>query len=225
MYRSIFYKEWLKIRWALALFLVLGVLVLVNIFLNVRYGLRLMDAHEFWYRVIIQGGNYAASFKFIPLIAGLGLAVSQYYPEILNQRIKLTFHLPIRENKVLLLQHGFGLLCLVAVYLVYLVIFIAGSRFYFPPEVIIMIGHTIFPWFLGGLAIYSLVALIMLEPLWLYRVLYAVIAYGLVSQYYIEAVPMAYTRVIWVFALISVVTVIVVLFSGYRFRKGEMHHG
>ncbi|MFP4691383.1 MAG: hypothetical protein ACLFMU_05665 [Bacteroidales bacterium] len=225
MYKSIIYKEWLKIRWALALFLVAGLLALVNIFLNVRYGIRFMDAHEFWYGIIIQGGNYAASFKYIPLFAGLGLAVSQYYPEILDQRIKLTFHLPIRENKVLLLQHGFGLVCLLAVYLVYVVIFITGSGLYFPAEVTVMIGQTILPWFLGGLATYSLVALIMLEPLWLYRVLYAVIAYGLVSQYYIEAVPMAYTRVMWVFALFSVATVIVQLFSGYRFRKGEMHHG
>ncbi len=225
MYRSIFYKEWLKIRWALALFLLLGLIVLGNIFLNVRYGVRFMDAHDYWYRIIIQGANYAASLKYIPLLAGLGLAIAQYFPEIVSQRIKLTFHLPIRENKVLLIQHGFGLVCLLAVFATYLLVFIIGSAVYFPPEIIHMMLTTILPWFLGGLAAYSLAALIMLEPLWLYRVLYAVIAYGFVTQFYIRVVPLAYTKVLWVFALMAVITVIVILFSGYRFRKGEMHHG
>ena len=225
MHKAIFYKEWLKIRWAVGLFLLLGVIVLVNIFLNVRYGVRFMDAHDYWYRIIIQGANYAASLKYIPLLVGVGLGVAQYYPEVVNQRIKLTFHLPIRENKVLLIQHGFGLCCLLLVYALYLLIFVLGSAYYFPAEVIQMQLQTILPWFLGGLAAYSLTGLIMLEPLWLYRVLYAIIAYGFVSQYYLQAVPMAYSRVLWVFAVLSLVTVIVVLFSGYRFRKGEMHHG
>lgn len=225
MHKAIFYKEWLKIRWAVGLFLLLGVIVLVNIFLNVRYGVRFMDAHDYWYRIIIQGANYAASLKYIPLLVGVGLGVAQYYPEVVNQRIKLTFHLPIRENKVLLIQHGFGLCCLLLTFVLYLLIFVLGSSYYFPAEVIQMQLQTILPWFLGGLAAYSLTGLIMLEPLWLYRVLYAIIAYGFVSQYYLQAVPMAYSRVLWVFAVLSLVTVIVVLFSGYRFRKGEMHHG
>ncbi len=225
MHKAIFYKEWLKIRWAVGLFLLLGVIVLVNIFLNVRYGVRFMDAHDYWYRIIIQGANYAASLKYIPLLVGVGLGVAQYYPEVVNQRIKLTFHLPIRENKVLLIQHGFGLCCLLLIFVLYFLIFVLGSSYYFPAEVIQMQLQTILPWFLGGLAAYSLTGLIMLEPLWLYRVLYAIIAYGFVSQYYLQAVPMAYSRVLWVFAVLSLVTVIVVLFSGYRFRKGEMHHG
>ncbi len=225
MYKAIFYKEWLKIRWALMIFLLLGVFALVNIFLNVRYGVRFMDAHDYWYRIIIQGSNYAASLKYIPLFAGLGLAIAQYFPEVLNQRIKLTFHLPIRENKVLLMQQGFGLAALIVLFLIYLAVFFIGSAIFFPSEVINMILVTIMPWFLGGLAAYSLVGLIMLEPLWLYRVLYAVIAYGFVSRFYIQAVPMAYSNMLWFFSLTAVLTVILVLFSGYRFRKGEMHHG
>ncbi len=225
MHKAIFYKEWLKIRWAVGLFLLLGLIVLVNIFLNVRYGVRFMDAHDYWYRIIIQGANYAASLKYIPLLVGLGLGVAQYFPEIVNQRIKLTFHLPIQENKVLLIQQGFGLCCLLLVYALYILIFVMGSSYFFPAEVIQMQLQTILPWFLGGLAAYSLTGLIMLEPLWIYRVLYTIIAYGFVSQYFLQAVPMAYSRVLWVFALLSLVTVIVVLFSGYRFRKGEMHHG
>lgn len=225
MIQSIFYKEWLKVRWAMLIMLVLGSLALINIFLRVRYNINFMDAHDFWYRIVIQGANYAASFKLIPLLAGLGLAVAQYFPETVNQRIKLTFHLPIRENKVLLVQHGFGLACLLAVYAAFLLLFVAGSAIFFPAEIIRMMWLTIAPWFLGGLVAYSMVGLILLEPLWLYRVLYAVIAYGFVSQFYLRSVPMAYQHVLWLFALLAVVTIIVILFSGYRFRKGEMHHG
>lgn len=225
MYKAIFYKEWLKTRWALLLFLLLGVAVLTNIFLRIRYNINFVEAHDFWYKIVIQGMNYAASLKFIPFLVGLGLAVAQYFPETVNQRIKLTFHLPIRENKVLMIQHGFGLACLLGVYLFYLLFFFIGSSIYFPSEIINLTLNTIMPWFLGGMAVYSLVAMILLEPLWLYRVLYAVIAYGFVSQYYLRVVPLAYTPVMTGFALLAIITVVVVLFSGYRFRKGEMHHG
>ena len=225
MYKAIFYKEWLKTRWALLLFLILGIAVLTNIFLRVRYNINFMEAHDYWYRILIQGVNYAGSLKYIPLLAGLGLAIAQYFPETVNQRIKLTFHLPIRENKVLMIQHGFGLACLIAVYALYLIFFIAGSAIFFPSDIINMTLTTIMPWFLGGLATYSMVALILLEPLWLYRVLYAVIAYGFINQFFIRTVPLAYSGVMTGFALLAIITVIVILFSGYRFRKGEMHHG
>ncbi len=225
MYKAIFYKEWLKIRWALLLFLLLGVVVLTNIFLRVRYNINFMEAHDFWYRIVIQGMNYASSLKYIPLLVGLGIAIAQYFPETVNQRIKLTFHLPIRENKVLLIQHGFGLACLLVVYLFYMLFFFIGSSIYFPSEIINLTLNTIMPWFLGGLATYSLVAMILLEPLWLYRVLYAVISYGFISQFYLRTVPLAYTGVMFGFAVLALITTIVILFSGYRFRKGEMHHG
>ena len=225
MYKAIFYKEWLKIRWALVLFFLLGLVTLTNIFLRVRYNINFMEAHDYWYRILIQGMNYAGSLKFIPFLAGLGIAIAQYFPETVNQRIKLTFHLPIRENKVLLIQHGFGLACLLLVYAVIMLAFQMGSAIFFPSDIINLTFTTILPWFLGGLATYSLVALILLEPLWLYRVLYAVIAYGFVSQFYMRVVPLAYSKVMGGFVILALITTIVVLFSGYRFRKGEMHHG
>lgn len=225
MYKSLFYKEWLKIRWFLAIFLILGTVVLVNSLLKVRYNMNLMNAQDYWYRVVIQGANYLSQLRYIPLITGFGIAVAQYFPETVNKRIKLAFHLPLRENKMLLIQHGFGLACLLGVYAVHLLVFVVGSAIYFPSDVISMIFITILPWFLGGLATYSMVSLILLEPLWLFRVLYSIIAYGFITQFYIKALPQAYSYVATSFALLAIITIIVVLFSGYRFRKGEMHHG
>jgi len=222
MWKSLIYKEWLKIRWTAAAFLGLGILVLINILLEIRHDILFVDATNYWYSVLFRGYNYSYMLKFIPFLAGLGIAVAQYFPETVNRRIKLTFHLPIRENKVLMGMHLFGLGSILAIYAVLLVIFLAGSRIYFPHEIVDSAMITATPWFLGGLATYFMAALILLEPVWTYRVLYAIVAYGFVSLYYIRAGLTCYGPAIPGLAILTVLASIVVLFSGYRFRKGEM---
>ncbi len=222
MWNSIFYKEWLKIRWTALAFLGLGVLVLLNIILKVRHDILFVDATNYWYSVLFRGYNYASMLKFLPFLAGLSIAVAQYFPETVNRRIKLSFHLPIRENKVLMMMHGFGLASLLLVYLLWLACFVLCSSIYFPPEIWERILLTATPWFLGGAATYFLASMILLEPMWPYRVLYALIAYGFVSLFFLRTGMGSYKPAIPGLLILTVLSSIVVLFSGYRFRKGEM---
>ena len=78
------------------------------------------------------------------------------------------------------------------------------------------------PWFLGGVATYFLVALILLEPMWIYRGLYTVVAAGFITVFYSGASIGAFSPVLLPLAVITLLLSNVVLFSGYRFRKGEM---
>lgn len=220
--RSIIYKEWIKIRWTFLAFLVLGIIALTIMFLKVRHDILFVDAVNYWYSFLFRGYPYFSLLKYLPLIAGLGIAIAQYFPETVNKRIKLTFHLPVGENKILLQMHSFGVCCLIGMFLFFFVIFAGGSCIYFPAEIIKPSLLTITPWFLGGLATYFITALILLEPIWLYRGLYTIVGAGFITFFYSYGTIGAYRPVLLSLAILSVLLSIVVLFSGYRFRKGEM---
>lgn len=222
MWESIIYKEWLKTRWTLFVFTILGILILVNIFLQVRHDILFIGATEFWYGILFKGYNYGSLLKFIPFLTGLSIAIAQYFPETVNSRIKLTFHLPINENKILMGIHAYGLFCLLIIFSTFISIFLILSSIYFPSEIINSILITITPWFIGGISTYFMCALILLEPVWKYKVLYALVVYGYVSLYYLKSSIGAYAPALLSLLLVTLLSSIVVLFSGYRIRKGEM---
>jgi len=222
MFKSVLYKEWVKIRLIVLVAFGLGLLALINIFLKVRHDILFVDAANYWYSFLFRGSAYFGILKFFPFVAGLGVAVAQYIPETVNKRIKLTFHLPVSENGVLISMHAFGAGILLLLFMVCLCLFTAGSAIFFPSDIIKASLLTLAPWFLGGMATYFLVALILLEPVWIYRGLYSVVAAGFVTLFYTGAVIGGFKPVLLPLALMTLLLSCVVLFSGYRFRKGEM---
>lgn len=222
MFKSVIYKEWLKIRLIVWIALGLSLMALINIFLKVRHDIIFVDAANYWYSFLFRGHAYFTVLKFLPFVIGLAVAIAQYFPETVNKRIKLTFHLPVSENGVLIRMHAFGALVLVALFVTVLALFTAGSTIFFPSNIIDASLITMLPWFLGGLTTYFLVALVLLEPVWVYRGLYTAVAAGFVTVFFTGASIGAFRPVLLPLALITLSLSCVVLFSGYRFRKGEM---
>lgn len=216
------YKEWIKVRWMLLLYTLLALLAVGYIFVRVRYNFTFNEAGNFWYSVLFQGYNWFKYLMYLPLVGGLALAVAQYFPETVNKRIKLTFHLPVEENRSLLMMMQFGTLCLLASFLVVFLLFLGLSLVWFPKEIIWSAVVSVTPWFLGGFAAYYLGALIILEPVWLRRILYFLVAAAFVPFFVKNSVPGGYGPAILVLFLMTCLLSVSLLFSGYRFRKGEM---
>ncbi|WP_297095382.1 hypothetical protein [uncultured Draconibacterium sp.] len=224
MWKSILYKEWLKIRWFAIIYAALGVLVVGNIFLKVQHDFEFSQAANYWYSILFQGNRFYeySLFKFLPLVGALVIAMAQYFPETVNKRIKLTFHLPLNENKALLVMMFFGAFCLLAIAAVIMLLFTLLSLAYFPAEIIQSALISVVPWFLCGFVVYFLTALIVLEPVWKYRFLYLLVAATFVPIYLQTAAAGAYSPALPLLIVFGVLLSVALLFSGYRFRKGEM---
>lgn len=222
MWKSMIYKEWLKIRWFLAGAALIGLLAIAYIFMNAQRAITFQGANNLWYLILFQNLQIQSLLKFIPLLIGAGIGVAQYFPETVNKRIKLTFHLPMPENTALLMMLGAGTVSLFLCYLLHFVTFWAVSTSYFGPEITNAALLTIVPWFLAGLAAYFLVALIVLEPLWKYRIFYTLAAIAFLPFYLKYGVSGAYAPIIPKLALLTIIISVSLLFSAYRFRKGEM---
>lgn len=222
MWKSIIYKEWLKIGWYLiAATLLLGVFV-SYMFINVQHTIAFMEAKNYWNLIVFRKNQYFGLLKYLPLLIGIGIAVAQYVPEIIQKRIKLSFHLPNNENKILLTMMGFGGLSILASFLIVFLIFVGLSNHFFAYEIVSEAIVTIIPWFLGGLAAYSLVGLIVMEPIWKYKIFYMVVAALFIPIYYENGVSGAYQPINLGLFIITILISVSLLFSAYRFRKGEM---
>ncbi len=222
MWKSIIYKEWLKIRFFLIGFTILGMMGIAYLFLKVQHEFTFSGGGNFWYNILFMGMQFFGYFKFIPLSGGLLIAVVQYFPETIDQRIKLTFHLPLKENNVLLMMHSFGAGCLLLSYLLLMVVFISLSAIYFPSEMVYDSIVSVIPWFMAGFVAYFFVALIVMEPSWLYRIMYSLVGGFFVTIYVKSPVIAAYGPAIPGLSLLTILMSVALLFSAYRFRKGEM---
>lgn len=222
MWKSIIYKEWIKVRWYLIMLTLFGILVLGIIFLGVQHDKIFSNANNYWYAILFNGLQYYSILKFIPLLMGIVFAFAQFYPEIVNKRIKLTFHLPLKEDKTIMIMILFGAISLIVSYGIMFLLFLIASNFFFAREIVDAALISIMPWFLAGFGAYFLVSTIILEPIWLYRILYTLATILFIPLYLVDSVSGGYGPINLPLAVITLIISISLLFSAYRFRKGEM---
>jgi len=220
MFKSIIYKEWIKTRWVVIISFLAVFITLIYIQLEVRHYIELMTAFANWLYIVQYKMLYYEIFKYFPLIIGAVISILQFVPEMSKNRMRLSYHLPISEKKLLLSMTfiGFSLL------IVNLAIIIGGlveiSYIYYPTEIVQSMLFTIFPWLLGGIAIYFLTSTIILEPSWKYRIILIIIAFAFLKLLFMEGGYNEYQFSIWKYVLIIVFFPLMVLFPGHRFRKG-----
>src|SRR5258708_18123104 len=222
MWKSIIYKEWLKIRKPAIILFLAGILLIIGIYSGVRHDLILRDAELVWVKILIMNSVYFTILKFFPLIIGLLRGIAQFVPEIIDKRIKLTLHLPVNEETVVLKMIGFGVFSLFIVFGIMLLLFYSLGSYYFPYEIAGPSLVSILPWFMAGLASYFLVAFVIMEPIWKYRIFYIILGASFISLFFKGGIVGDYAPVLFSLLLLVVCSSIATLFSIYRFRKGEL---
>jgi hypothetical protein len=220
MFKAIAFKEWLKIRWT---FLAMGLVcagITVNVALDISQLMTLEKATNVWSYVILMQYPFYSSFRYVPLLVGIAVAVAQFVPEVLQARLKLALHLPLRENQVLLWMVAYGAGMVTALLMVTLLAAVAVTARSFPSEVVASMVCTMAPWFVAGIISYFLAATIVVEPRWIRRAFLIVLAYGFLDALVLPVAIEAYHPSILWFVLLGLLTTTGVVLSGHRFRKG-----
>jgi len=118
MYKAIVYKEWLKIRWAYVAMLIISILIVTYIWLMLSKQMEFNDAKALWGVIIFRKYKFFNDLQYIPLLIGAVIGAAQYAPESSQSRLKLTLHLPVKENKILMQMLLTGFLLIAALYAV-----------------------------------------------------------------------------------------------------------
>jgi len=221
MLKAILYKEWIKLRWAVIVIAGLTVLSLAYSIGMINYYIEFQGAFSNWMYVIGKSLllKNIVFVKVLPLITGLAFALLQFVPEMTNKRMRLSYHLPIAEKKLLLSSVGIGFMfLLIEIMFLFFGLWLVVSMNY-PAEVVQKALMSTVPWFLGGSAMYFMGAFIILEPSWIYRIIYGVVAYALIDLNYQASTYDQYQR-LWVLILLVAVMPLTIMFAGHRFRRG-----
>ena len=222
MFKAVLYKEWLKIRWVYLAMIVVSMLLLLNILLNIAHDMKFVGANGYWSSVIFRGYQFYYSLRLVPVLIGLVIAFAQFLPEILLNRLKLTLHLPVKENKLLLQIIIIGLLALLLLFSLTLLILSIITRIYFPADILFSMLITSLPWFIAGFIAYFSVSMILIEPTWSQRIILILIVLGFVDLYLKNPWYNSYIYSLPKFILLAAFFSISIILSGNRFINGVM---
>ncbi len=219
MLSSILYKEWLKVRlfWGVALVLNIG--VFVYLFVDLRHLFTIEHAEMIWYQAFKIGTLHYAYMKYLLVITGVIIGAAQFTPEMIGHRFRLSLHLPVRPNSMVLCCVLAGLLGVAVIgmldaFMLYTII----ARF-FPREGAESALLTALPWLFSGLVAYLGTALTAMEPRLSRKFVYLAIAGGFLWLFYQGNDYETYNWALWKPALISMLFIPSVILPAYRYRN------
>lgn len=220
MFKSLLYKEWIKLKNVWLLLLAAHVLFALYLVLRLYTGFRLNDAMSIWTGWIFNGDLFFARYAYMPALTGILLAVAQFLPEVQEKRIRLVLHLPISENLSILLHLLAGIVFYALALLPAFVLFTIAAVVYFPLDFLWTSASTVWPWLFAGLASYFLFASMLLEMLWRYRVVYLLVFLGIIQVYFLSGFYGSYRDWKFILPIITMSMAYLPLLAAYRFRKG-----
>lgn len=220
MNKAIFYKEYLKLRVPFIICLVAGLLLAVYAILRINRVVATHGVEHVWLIMLMKDQLFVDSIKYFPPVCGLALAISQMRPEMQSKRLKLTLHLPVDNNRLILTMLSAGFIACLAVFAVqFLTVIIYYSRM-IAPEMTWRVALSMLPWYIAGLVAYCFTCAVCLEGRRMRRVVIGLCGFAMVSVFYFQESPEAYNGML-VWALIAAILLsLLSIVSVNRFKQG-----
>lgn len=218
---AIFLKEWIKTRWYLLLACAVTLGFAGYSMLRINRVVDLKGASHIWEIMLARDAFFVDLLTYLPMLAGILLAVVQFIPEMYHKCLKLTLHLPYPLLKMINLLLLYGVLVLTACFALNFLLMFVYLQGIMVPELYGRILLTALTWYIAGLCSYLLTAWICLEPTWKWRVFNMVVAALLLRIFFLSSDPEAYNRFIPWLILYSLLTVSFSWLSVLRFKAGK----
>ena len=205
MYRifaGVFFKECIKTRLCMLALSVFSLAYMAWIWLGV-HRLFLLDHPEIvWYRVMDLGQIPYAALAALPVTCACVFCCCQFLPEIRDERLRISLHLPCGMALLMLAHFLFGLLFLALLYLLDGLLLTLILQRHFPQEAVHMAQLTSLPWFLAGFFAYLCTAHTLLEPQHRSRLMGLLLGLGLCTPLLVKTTPGALAPALPWFALL-----------------------
>lgn len=220
MWKAFLYKEWLKIKWVMIIIFGVGLLLEIYMFLKLGRSFRYAGYEHFWDVIINKNHFVFGLIEYFPVASGIILAIAQFLPEMGNKRLKLSLHLPLKEEKVT----SNMIFPVVGIFLTSMLlltaIFLGGTRIFFASEMVYFFYLTILPWFLAGITAYFLGVFCITEPLWKRKIINIAISVAVLTVFFKNETQGAYMGAQWFVFIIPLVCLSLIYYSFYRYKSG-----
>lgn len=164
MIRSIIQKEWLKLRFIILLLMIASFVILANFWYNLDFQFSTVEPESMmWYRFASLEQKPYESLSYLFYIIGFAVAVFQFVPEKIKNRIKIMTHLPISLKRSLFLHLFIGIFYIFILSLLLTLTIVVIVSFYYPLEIgMVSMKDTSF-YFLGSIIVYLGVSSAVIE--------------------------------------------------------------
>lgn len=153
MFKSIFLKEFLKIKYYLLFSFLFSVVVLAYFTFKLNFEFSTIEPESMmWYRFVqLEQKPYFNLIYFYLIFASL-FAIFQFLPELIQKRVKVTIHLPLNLIQNVLFHITIGLFFIILFFTFLSLSLLVITSHYYPEEIIqIIFKDTVF---------YSLISII-----------------------------------------------------------------
>ncbi|MDO5571152.1 MAG: hypothetical protein Q4F97_06765 [Bacteroidales bacterium] len=219
--KAIYYKEWIKTRWAF----ILSILVLAGFSLfciiNIFRMIEMKGAVHIWEVMIQKDALFISLLTFLPMIIGIIVGITQYVPEMHQKCLKLTLHLPFNSMTMIAVMISFGFVSLIIIFSAVILLIAASFSLILAPELVKHIILSSIPWFLAGIASYIFTAWITLEPTWKRRIINILIAVLVLKIFFIDSVGEGYNCFLPYMAITTLLFSTFIFLSVSRFKEGK----
>jgi len=221
MFKALLYKEWIKTRRIVFLLSIILFALITYTFINTGQIFRVGGAVQTWTNIILKDMPILPEIlKWFPLLTGILIGLVQFIPEMTDKRFKLTLHLPMSESKILSSMLAYGIICIVALFILLYASLFIGFRIYYPLEIIMSMTWQILPYLLGGLTAYFFTGWICLEPIWRQRIINSLAAIAGLYLFCIDSKAGAYTTFLPYLIGLLIVGFTFTFYSAARFKNG-----
>lgn len=219
--RHIYYKEYVKTRRALCVALVVMAAMTIYTFVDLNQTIRFNGMTALVAHILMRDARIGTQLRLLPSIVAVGIALVQFIPEMTNNRLKLTLHLPLPEGTIIRTMLFWGIAALTLIYALEYIAMSIGLSAYFAPQIVDAHMSDTLPWFIGGLTCYLLTAWIIIEPTWRQRICNCIISMPL-ALLFLQRTSCcgAYDNIMWLLWLTLLLTVVFPLHSACRFKRG-----
>ncbi|MCK4691816.1 MAG: hypothetical protein KAT20_08405, partial [Desulfuromonadales bacterium] len=155
IYQAIYKKEWLKLRWYLLALCVTALSSAIYFWFDLDFTFKSIEPESMmWYRFAqLEDKPYSTLAPFF-LFCAVVVAVAQFLPEIIRNRVRILIHLPCRLRTVVAHHLFAGGLSIIIINSMMSMMIVAIIMQYYPPEIVRITGKDCFFWTLLGLALY-----------------------------------------------------------------------
>lgn len=189
--------------------------------LKINRAITMKGAPHLWEVMLGKDVVFIDLLTYLPLLIGIFLAWVQFVPEMQQNRLKLTLHLPVSQYKTISIMLSFGIILLLIGFASdFLLLWLYLQKF-FATELTSRILLTAIPWFTAGITGYLLTAWICLEPTWKRRILNILISTAILRIFFLSSVPESYNCFLPILILFTILTLFFSLLSVSRFRAGK----
>lgn len=164
MFKSIFLKEWLKIKYPLFFLLIFSIFILSYFAFDLNFQFSTIEPESMmWYRFIHLEHKPHFILYYFYLFVGIIVATSQFLPEIIQKRVKVTLHLPLNIFQNIFLHLLIGIIFICSIITLFSISLLRIISDYYPKEIVQVVFEDSLFFSLISLLTYIFISLVIME--------------------------------------------------------------